>query len=60
MSSVTTIVLYQYTELGENVDDGVKVGGHLVNADDQVMVVSSNVGLQRIMDALNKTTEKYE
>jgi len=59
----------------ENKEDGVKVGGHLVNAikftDDQAMVANSKAGLhqamvanskaglQRIMDALNKITEEY-
>jgi len=28
-------------------------------ADAQAMIANSKVGLQRIMDALNKTTEKY-
>jgi hypothetical protein len=47
----------------ENTEDGVRVGGHLVNAvrfaDDQAMVASSNAGLQRIMDTLNKTSGEY-
>lgn len=28
-------------------------------ADDHAMVVGTNVGLQRIMDALNETSEEY-
>ena len=47
----------------ENTEDGVKVNGLLVKAvrfaDDQAMVSSSNVGLQRIIDALNKTSNNY-
>jgi len=36
------------------------VNGLLVQfADDQAMVSSSNVGLQRIIDALNKTSKDY-
>jgi len=46
----------------ENIEDGVKVGGHLVIAvrfsDDQAMIANSKFGLQRIMDAVNKTTEQ--
>jgi len=41
----------------------VKVNGLLVKAvqfaDDQAMVSSSNAGLQRIIDALNKTSNDY-
>ena len=44
-----------------HIEDGVTVGGHLVNAvrfaDDQAMVANSNARLQRIMDAHNKMTE---
>jgi len=47
----------------ETSDDGVKVGGTLVNAvrfaDLQAMVANSNAGLQRIMDNLNKTSQEY-
>ena len=50
-------------EAMENVEDGVKVGGQLVNAirfaDDQAMVASTNAGLQRIMDSLNRTSGEY-
>jgi hypothetical protein len=50
-------------ETMENVEDGVKVGGQLVNAirfaDDQAMVASTNAGLQRIMDSLNRTSGEY-
>ena len=42
---------------------GVKVGGRIVQAvrfaDDQAVVANSNAGLQRIMEILNKTSEKY-
>jgi len=41
----------------ENIEDGVKVGGHLVNAvrfaDDQTMVANSKAGLQRIINEQN-------
>src|SRR6266536_4337737 len=51
------------TEALENSEDGVKVGGTLVNAvrfaDDQAMVANSNAGLQRIMHSLNNTSEEY-
>jgi len=51
------------TEALENSEDGVKVGGTLVNAvrfaDGQAMVANSNAGLQRIMDNLNKTSQEY-
>jgi len=44
-------------------EDGVKVNGLLVKAvqfaDDQAMVSSSNAGLQRIIDALNNTSNDY-
>jgi len=47
----------------EDAADVVKVGGQLVQAvrfaDDQAMVASSNLGLQRIMDELNATSEEY-
>jgi len=48
------------------IEDGMKVGGYLVNAarfaDDQAVVANNNAGLQRIglIDAQNKTTEEYE
>jgi hypothetical protein len=44
-------------------EDGVKVGGQLVNAirfaDDQAMLASNNAGLQRIMNRLNETSGEY-
>lgn len=47
----------------EHQQDGVKVGGHIVQAvrfaDDQAMVANSNAGLQRIMDNLNETSKEY-
>jgi len=47
----------------ENTEDGVKVNGLLVKAvrfpDDQAMVSSSNAGLQRIIDELNKISNDY-
>ena len=43
--------------------DGIKVGGHLVNAvrfaDDQAMVASTEAGLQRIMDQLVSVSQDY-
>ena len=51
------------SEALENIGDGIYVNGQLVNAvrfaDDQAMVAGSNAGLQRIMDALNQTSERY-
>ena len=47
----------------EEIQEGVKVGGVLVQsirfADDQVLISHSQRGLQRIMDALQQTSEKY-
>ena len=47
----------------EDAEDGVKVNGLLVKAvrfaDDQAMVSSSNAGLQKIIDALSKTSNDY-
>jgi len=47
----------------ENVEDKVKVNGVVVNSerfsDDQAMVSNSNIGLQRIIDALNTTSVEY-
>ena len=47
----------------ENTEEGVTVNGLLVKAvrfaDEQAMVSSSNTGLQRIIDALNKTSNDY-
>ena len=46
-----------------NIEGGVKVSGLLVKtvrfADDQATVSSSNAGLQRIIDALNKTANDF-
>src|SRR5580698_10282718 len=48
----------------EDIDEGVNVGGNLVKdvkfADDQGMVASSEQGLQRLMDALATTANKYD
>ena len=45
------------------VKEGIKVGGKLVKdvrfADDQGMVASTRIGLQRMMDALSKTAKEY-
>lgn len=47
----------------DNIEDGVKVGGKLVQAvrfaDDQAMVANSEEGLRRIMLSLNETIERY-
>ena len=47
----------------ENIGNGVKIGSHLLIAvrfaDDQVIVANVNVGLQRIIDTLDKTTAAY-
>jgi len=47
----------------ENIDDRMKVGGHLVNAvrfaDNHAMVANTIAGVQRIMDGGKKTTEEF-
>jgi len=47
----------------DNVADGVVTGGRLVHAirfaDDQAMMASSEEGLQRIMEALERLSEEY-
>jgi hypothetical protein len=51
------------TEAMEGIEEGVKIGGNLVKdirfADDQGMIASTEKGLQKIMDRLNSTAEKY-
>ena len=48
----------------EDIEEGVRVGGELVKdvkfADDQGMVASTEIGLQRQIDALNSTAKKYD
>jgi len=48
----------------EKIEDGVNIGGHLVNtvrfADDQTMVANSKAGLQRIMIAQKKQQKNME
>jgi len=50
-------------EAMEGIDEGIKVGGKLLKdvrfADDQGMVASSESGLQKIMDSLHETAERY-
>src|SRR5919106_4121377 len=50
-------------EAMEGSEDGIKVGGQLITdirfADDQGMVDSTEEGLQRTMDRLNKTAKEY-
>src|SRR5207245_5382569 len=50
-------------EVLEGMEEGVRVGGVLISnirfADDQGMVVSSEMGLQRLMDRLNAIAKKY-
>lgn len=45
-------------------EDGVRVGGRMVKsirfADDQAIVRNREVGLQEMVNSLNRTTEKYE
>ena len=47
----------------EEVDQGVKVGGHLIKtirfADDKAVTASSQRGLQLLMDNINRVTEEY-
>ena len=48
----------------EEMEEGIKVGGRMVKAlrfaDDQAMLASSQEGLQRMMDHLNKISMDYE
>ena len=52
------------TEAMERVEEGIKVGGKLLNdvrfADDQGMVAGSERGLQENMDRLHVTAEQYK
>jgi len=45
-------------------DEGLKIDGALLKyirfADDQAMIASTQVGLQKIMDALYKTSKEYK
>ena len=47
----------------EEVQEGVKIGGHLIQAvrfaDDQAMTASTAEGLQSIMTRLNEVVERY-
>ena len=47
----------------EEVDHGVKVGGHLIKtirfADDKAVTASSQRGLQLLMDNINRVTQEY-
>jgi len=51
-------------EAMEEIDEGVKVGGKLLKdvrfADDQGMVASSELGLQRLMDGLVRVAKQYD
>ena len=48
----------------EEVKEGIRVGGELLKdvrfADDQGMIASSNDGLQRLMDSLNRAAGRYD
>ena len=52
-------------EVLEGMEEGVRVGGVLISisdirfADDQGMVASTEMGLQRLMDKLNAIAKKY-
>ena len=50
-------------EVLEGMEEGVRIGGVLISdirfADDQGMVASSELGLQRLMDRLNAIAKKY-
>src|SRR3981189_2535758 len=50
-------------EVLEGVEEGIRVGGELISdirfADDQAMVASSEVGLQRLIDRLNAVSKKH-
>ena len=65
---LSPLLFYNYIqslvdEAEENIEDRVKFEGHLMIAvkfaDDQAMVANRHAGLQRIMYAINKTTEDY-
>src|SRR6187401_747081 len=47
----------------ENMDEGIIVGGQVVSdvrfADDQGMVASTEIGLQKLMNKLNETAKKF-
>ena len=47
----------------EGIEEGIKIGGILLKdvrfADDQSMVAGSEIGLQKIMDSLTVTAERY-
>jgi len=47
----------------EGIDEGIKVGGKLLKdvrfADDEGMVAGTESGLQKVMDSVNTTAEKY-
>ena len=51
-------------EAMEGIEEGIKIGGKLLKdvrfADNQAMVASSEEGLQKIMDGLNRTAKEYE
>ena len=51
-------------EAMEGIEEGIKIGGKLLKdvrfADDQAMAASSEEGLQKIMDGLNRTAKEYE
>jgi hypothetical protein len=50
-------------EAMEGIEEGIKVGGKLVRdvrfADDQAMAAGTESGLQKMMDSLNSTAERY-
>ena len=47
----------------EDLEDGIKVGGEIVKtirfADDKAVVCSTREGLQRMINKINRTAEKY-
>src|SRR6218665_2501648 len=51
-------------EAMEEMSEGIKVGGQLMNAlrfaDDQAMIAASQKGLQKMMDRQNKISEEYD
>jgi len=51
-------------EAMENIRDGVKIGGKIITdvrfADDQAMVSNTEQGLQKIVQQLDETAEKYD
>jgi len=59
----TVYAEFMMMEAMEGIDEGIKVGGKLLKdvrfADDQGMIAGTEKGLQKSMDSLNTTADKY-